>query len=75
MSTVSSLAQVDSGISVLQSAFLLTMILMNGFKSRVNRHLLSLGFSFSTVFLCAFLLIIFLFLVTPCHVAVQPFLE
>ena len=44
---------------------------LNGFKSRINRHLLTVG-SFETDFLYS-LLVILLFLVTPVTlVAVQP---
>ena len=42
------------------------------FRSRINRHLLTLG-SFQTDFLCALIFFVLLFLVTPCLVvAVQP---
>ena len=42
MSTVSFLAQLDYGILCLLSSFPLTYDL-DGFKSRINRHLLTVG--------------------------------
>ena len=48
---------------------------LSGFKSRINRHLLTVG-SFETDFLCALIFFMLLFLVTPCLVvAVQPCME
>ena len=45
---------------------------LSGFKSRINRHRLTLG-SFLTDFLVSFIFFVLLFLVTPCLVvAVQP---
>ena len=42
MSTVSFVAQLDSGILCLDNAFLFTYH-VNGFKPGINRHLLSVG--------------------------------
>ena len=48
---------------------------LSGFKSRINRHLLTVG-SFQTDFLYAKTFFVLLFLVTPCLVvAVQPCIE
>ena len=67
MSTVSFLAQVDSGI-----------LGLNGFKSKINRHLLIVvNYRFFLKgFPVCFNLFVLLFLVTPClAVAVQPCME
>ena len=48
---------------------------LSGFKSRINRHLLTVG-SFERDFLCAVIFFVLLSLVTPClAVAVQPYME
>ena len=48
---------------------------LSGFKSRINRHLLTVD-SFLTDFLYALIFVVLLFFVTPCLVvAVQPCME
>ena len=74
MSTRSFLAQLDSGILCQWNCFSLTYDL-DGFKSRINRHLLTVG-SFEKDFLYGLIFFLLLFLVTPCLVvAVQPWME
>ena len=74
MSTISFLAQLDSGILCQWNCFSLTYDL-DGFKSRINRHLLTVG-SFEKDFLYGLIFFLLLFLVTPCLVvAVQPWME
>ena len=76
MSTVSFLAQLDSGHwnSLPIECFPLTYDL-RGFKSRIDRHHLIAG-SFETDFLYAVIFFVLPFLVVPCLVvAAQPFME
>ena len=73
MSAVAFLAQLDSG-TLLIECFPLTYDL-NGFKVRINRHQLTVGF-FQKRFPVYFNLFVLLFLVTPCFaVAIQPCME
>ena len=73
MSAVAFLAQLDSG-TLLIECFPLTYDL-NGFKVRINRHQLTVGY-FQKRFPVCFNLFVLLFLVTPCFaVAIQPCME
>ena len=71
MSTVSFLTQ----LALVFFACITLTYDLNGFKSRINWSLLSVG-SFQSAFLCAFQLCLLLFIVTPClSVAVQTFVN